>query len=130
MIDELLDQFDPSPESYRPWGMEVNQYCMLMHLSLFSGFVVPYAGLIVPIIMWATNKDKSKLVDRHGMNILNWIISSTIYFIASIIMMFFFIGVITLFALAVCYIIFAILGAVNASKGKLYKYPLAITFVK
>jgi uncharacterized Tic20 family protein len=130
MNDELLDEFEQEQEYFMPWGMEVNQYCMFMHLSQYAGFIVPYAGLGLPIVMWLTNKDKSELVDRHGKSILNWIISSTIYLIASVILMFLFIGFITLFALVVCYLIFTILGAISASNGKVYKYPLSITFVK
>ena len=29
-----------------PWGMELNQYCMLMHLSQFSGFFISFKGEI------------------------------------------------------------------------------------
>lgn len=113
-----------------PWGMEVNQYCMLMHLSQFAGFVFPFAGLLLPIVMWSTNKDKSRLVDAHGKNILNWMISYIIYLIASIILLFFVIGFFTLFVLFICYLIFTVLGAIKASNGEIFKYPLTITFLK
>jgi len=117
-------------KDFKPWGMEVNQFCMLMHLSQYSGFIIPYAGLGVPIVMWVLNKDKSDVIDQHGKNILNWIISSTIYLFASLILTFLVIGIFTLIALIICYFIFTIIGAVKASNGEMYKYPLTITFVK
>ena len=119
---------EPTPIEYKPWGMEANQFCMLMHLSQFAGFVVPMGGLILPIVMWTTNKDKSDIVNQHGKNILNWIISSFIYIIVSLILMFVLIGFVTIFAVAICSLIFTIVGAVKANSGEVYKYPLSINY--
>ena len=115
---------------FRPWNMDVNQYCMLMHLSQLAGYAVPVIGMVLPIVMWATNKDKSDLVDRTGINILNWIISSVIYVCISMFLMLFLIGFMTLLAFAICALIFIIVGALKANDGKVYKYPLAIGFIK
>ena len=49
-----------------PWGMELNQYCMLMHLSQFSNFFIPFGGIVIPIVMWYVNKDEYVEVDQHG----------------------------------------------------------------
>ena len=114
----------------RPWGMELNTFCMLMHLSQLAGFVVPFAGLILPIVMWATNKDKFPLVDQHGKNIFNWMISALIYSIVSGILMLIAIGVLGFIAIGICAIIFAIIGGVQANEGKVWKYPLTIQFFK
>ena len=115
---------------YKPWGMEVNQFCMLMHLAGFAGYIIPFAGLALPIIMWATNKDQSPLVDEHGKNIVNWIISSIIYVTICSILVIVFIGFFLLLAFALISILFTVLAAIKASNGEVYKYPLAITFLK
>lgn len=73
--------------------MEVNQFCMLMHFAEFVGYVIPLAGLVLPIVMWATNKEHSHLIDRHGKNILNWMISSLIYMFGAFILCFVLIGI-------------------------------------
>ena len=117
-------------DHFRPWGMETNQFCMLMHLAQFAGFLVPFAGLVLPIVMWATNKDQSELVDLHGKNILNWIISSVIYVAISMLLMIVFIGFLTFAAYCICAIIFIIIGAIKANEGIVYKYPLALNFIK
>lgn len=126
----MLDENLPIKSDFKPWGMEMNQFCMLMHLSQFAGFVVPMGGLVLPIVMWTTNKDKSELIDEHGKNILNWIISATIYAIGCFILSFIFIGFIGFIGLAICSLIFTIQGAVKANRGELYKYPLSIQFLK
>lgn len=116
-------------ENFKPWGMKVNEYCMLMHLSQFAGMIVPFAGIVMPIVMWTTNKDKSALVDEHGKNILNWMISSFIYGIVGGILVLVYIGILILIALGICWLIFTIIGAVKANQGQVYKYPLSITFI-
>ena len=121
---------EPVSNDFKPWGMETNQFCMLMHLSQFASFIVPFGGIIMPIVMWSTNKEQSDLVNEHGKNILNWIISSFIYLFVSFILTFVLIGIVTLIATAVCSLIFTIIGAVKANNGQVYKYPLSIQFIK
>ncbi len=121
---------DHKTSDFKPWGMEVNQFCMLMHLSQLAGYAIPFAGLVLPIVMWATNKEQSEVVDQHGKNVLNWVISSLIYMTISIILIFVLIGIPLMFAIAICTIIFSILGAIKANDGVFYKYPLSFTFIK
>ena len=116
-------------DEFRPWGMDTRQFCLLMHLSQFAGFFIPFAGLILPIVMWATNKDMSEEVDEHGKTILNWIISLVIYSVICFILAFFLIGIFLAIVLVILGIIFPIIGAVQAGNGQLWKYPLAIRFI-
>jgi uncharacterized Tic20 family protein len=69
-------------------------------------------------------------IDAHGKMVVNWAISATIYAIASIILMFFLIGFLTFFAVAIMGIVFPIIGAIKANKGELWEYPLTIRFIK
>ena len=48
----------------RYWGMKENTFTMLMHLSQLLNFAWGI-GVILPIVMWATNKDDSEVIDRH-----------------------------------------------------------------
>lgn len=114
----------------KPWGMGINQYCMLMHLSQFAGFIVPFAGLIMPIVMWSSNKEKDPAIDQHGKNILNWMISTVIYIIGGAILTLVLIGMVVIIAVAICSIVFTIMGAVKANKGEVWAYPMTIKFIK
>ncbi len=126
----MSEENTSKPTDFKPWGMETNQFCMLMHLAQFAGIIVPFAGIILPIVMWTTNKQQSDLVNEHGKIILNWWISCLIYSIVSGILCLLFIGVLLLFAICICAIIFPIIGAVKANNGEVYKYPLSIQFIK
>ena len=125
-LPETLDN-DPN---FRPWNMEIHSFCMLMHLSQFAGMIIPMAGIVLPIIMWTTNKDKSQLIDQHGKNILNWMISFFIYIIISSILILLIVGIFALIALCVMWFVFIIMGAVKANNKEIYKYPLSIQFLK
>lgn len=108
--------------------MEENTFLMMMHLSQFAAFLVLGAGIVLPIVMWATNKDQSQEVDRHGKIIFNWIISYLIYIVISAVLVLIVVGVVALIALVIVDLIFVIMAAVKANDGKLWHYPLSIKF--
>ena len=112
------------------FGLGENTYCMLIHLTQLCGFVFPYAGMIVPIILWLISKDKNKVVDIHGKIVFNWIISLIIYSIIFGILCFLLIGIPLLIVLLICNIVFIIIGSIKAYNGEFWKYPLSIIFIK
>ena len=126
---KLSDILENDPD-FRPWNMDLSSYCMLMHLSQFAGIIVPFGGIALPIIMWATNKDKSSIIDQHGKNILNWMISFYIYVSISAILILLIVGIFALIALCLVAVIFAIIGAIKANNKEIFNYPLSITFIK
>ena len=126
---KLSDMLENDPD-FRPWDMELSSYCMLMHLSQFAGIIVPFGGIALPIIMWATNKDKSSIIDQHGKNILNWMISFYIYVSISAILILLVVGFFALIALCLVAVIFAIIGAIKANNKEIFNYPLSIPFIK
>lgn len=111
------------------WGMELNTFCMLMHLATLGNFVFPFGGLILQIVMWATQKGESEIIDIHGKIVLNWYISLFIYGIISVLLIFVFVGIPMLIALFICDLVFAIIGAVKANNGVVWRYPMSIRFL-
>src|SRR5712691_916577 len=58
---------------------QTRQWALFLHLSLLAGFLVPFAGLIAPIVIWQLKKADLPGLDVHGKNALNWIISTILY---------------------------------------------------
>lgn len=106
------------------------QMGMFLHLSQLAGLIVPFAGIIVPIVLWQTQKEKIPALDAHGKMVANWMISAVIYALVSIPLMIVFVGFFTLLAVAILHIVFPIMGAVKANNGELWDYPLTIKFIK
>jgi len=109
---------------------EAKQWGMFIHFSILAGYVLPLAGFIVPLVMWLMKKDEHSLVDQHGKNVMNWLISFFIYGIISFILIFVGIGILMLWALGILNIIFAIVGGLKASNGEVWAYPFTIRFLQ
>lgn len=52
----------------------------LIHLSVFTMFIIPMGNFIFPLILWLTRKE-DQFVDYHGRQALNFQISLFLYFI-------------------------------------------------
>jgi uncharacterized Tic20 family protein len=115
-----------APASDKVCGMDAKVWITLMHLSQLLTWTV--LGIAVPIVMWLLSKDESRDANRHGLVILNWLLSSLIYAVISGILIFVFIGFPMLAVLFALNIIFPIYGAIQANSGRLWKYPLTIHF--
>ena len=109
---------------------EVNMWGLFVHLSQFCSYIIPLAGIVVPIILWQIKKDESELINEHGKNVVNWVVSEIIYMVISFILCFVIIGFVMLIVLVILAIIFPIIGAVKASNGETWHYPGAIRFLK
>ena len=106
------------------------QMGLFLHLSQLANVFLFPVGIILPIVLWQTQKEKMPALDAHGKMVVNWMISSTIYAAVSIVLCLVLVGFVLLLALALIGIIFPIIGGIKANNGELWQYPLAIRFIK
>ena len=106
------------------------QMGMFLHLSQLINLVFPFGGVIVPIILWQTQKDKMPALDAHGKMVTNWLISSLIYWVISGVLAIVLIGFLGMLALFIMGIVFPIMGGIKANNGEFWEYPLTIKFIK
>ena len=109
---------------------EERQMGMIMHLSQLVNVLFFPIGIVVPIVLWQTQKEKMPALDAHGKMVTNFMISMTIYMVVSIILMFVLIGFLTILAAAIMGIVFPIIGGIKANNGELWSYPMTIKFLK
>ena len=101
-------------------------WIVLCHLSVFIG-----AGLLLPLIVYlVTKEDVDSPIPAHAKETLNFHISLFIYMMIGLVTIVIAIGFVIVFVVAIGSIVLAIIGAVRASNGELYKYPLTIRFIK
>jgi len=147
----LLDQ--ESKEDIRPWNMDTNSFCMLMHLSQFASSVFPLAGIIMPIVMWQQFKKDSSVIHENGKQIMNFMLTTflvgivfTLGMVAVVMTLFTnaasdqipaafsAMGIVTILLFAagfsIAYVVFIILAAIKAYNGQVGKYPLTIRFIR
>lgn len=107
-----------------------NQLIVLTHLSQLVLFVTGFGSLIVPLILWATQKERVYQMDNHGKNIINFQLSLIVYFIVCIpLILFFGLGLLGFLILGIFSFIFPIINAIKASNGEIPKYPLSLNFI-
>ena len=111
----------PAVEEQVEISKDARNMAMLCHL-------LGLLFVLGPLIVWLIEKDKHKFVDEQGKEAVNWQISLLIYFMVSAVL--FFVAFITYPVLVILNVIFVVMGAVKASDGKPYRYPLAIRFIK
>jgi len=112
------------------FGMDVNTYNSVMHISQLAGIILPGLGLFAPIGLWLYGKDKSEEVKRHGLHILNWTITLYLLVFLVIGLCFMIIGLFILPVLILVATVFPIIGMVKASNGKEWTYPMSHDFFK
>jgi uncharacterized Tic20 family protein len=115
---------DPTPPATSPSTDKL--WIIICNLSIFLG-----VGLILPLIVYLVFKsDPNSPITAHAKETLNFHISLFIYGAIGAILMLIVIGIFVVMAVAVGGMILAIIGALKASSGELYQYPLTIRFIK
>jgi len=109
---------------------DTNMWGMCIHLSQFCGYIIPFAGLIVPILLWQIKKNDADIIDQHGRIVVNWIITEFILGLIFALLCFILIGFPLLFVLAAVAVIFPIIGGIKANNGEVWRYPCSINFFK
>jgi len=118
------------PNIHQDDHKDLKQWAMILHLSVLAGLVVPFAGLLAPIIIFILKKEEMPGLVPHGYVIFNWLISALIYSVVCAILTIVLVGLLGFIALAILCIVFPIIGAIKASEGEVWPYPLSIKFFK
>lgn len=109
---------------------EDNQLLVITHLCQLLTCFTGFGGLIVPLVIWVTQKDKVYKMDEQGKNILNFQLSIIIYSILCIpAILLLGLGFIGLIIIGIIAFVFPIINAIKTSNGEVPKYPLSINFV-
>lgn len=109
----------------------VRSWTVICHASALLGFFIPAVGHILPpLLVWLIKRADSTEIDEHGKEAVNFQITMLIYGLIAAVLCLVLIGFALLAILHVLNVVFVIVAALRASEGKLYRYPLAIRFIK
>ncbi len=111
-----------APADERNWAVGA-------HLSGFAAAWVAL-GFLGPLVVLLAAGERSPFVRRHAVEALNFNLSTLLYAVVSGVLVILLIGIPMLLAVGLLYLVAVVLGAVAASRGEDYRYPLSIRFVK
>lgn len=114
----------PTPAAVDPeLQRRTNQWAMFIHFSVLASWIVPLAGIVVPILLWQLKKDELPGIEAHAHVVLNWILTSLVYAVICFILLFIVIGALGFFVLMLLTVVYSIIGGVKANDGELWEYP-------
>lgn len=118
------NQWEVNPANGRVRGTALtDNECYMgvaMHLTPFAG-VIFQPAVLTPLVLWLLSKDDSAFNDDHGREIVNFGISFTLLHVILALTV---IGIIFMPFLWIMAIVSLIRGAIAASRGELFRYPL------
>jgi len=121
---------DPQYDQNTELSKEEKNTAVIMHLSILSGLIVPIAGLIVPVIIWALKRNESPYIDEQGKEIINFMLNILIGGIFITLLCLILVGFLLMVPYVLYIIIVPIIAAVKCSDGAYYKYPFIFRFIK
>ena len=109
---------------------ENRQLLVLTHLSQLVTLVLGFGSLLLPLVLWLTQKDKVYEMNEHGKRIVNFQLSMLIYMLICIpLILLLGLGVLGLVVLGIISFVFPIINAIKASHGETPQYPLSLNFI-
>jgi uncharacterized protein len=126
-----MDQQPPPPPPTSATSSDIRTWCVLCHASALLGLFFHFLGhLLGPLIVWLVKRGDSAEIDAHGKESLNFQISMLIYDAIAAILCLVLIGIPILIGLWVLNTVLVIIASIQASEGKLYRYPITIRLIK
>lgn len=101
--------------------------CNLAMLAHLLGIVSSFLGAL---LIWLLKKDQSSFVDDQGKEALNFQITMLLAYMVAGFLTFVLIGLLLMPLLVAANFVLCVLAAVAASKGRRYRYPLAIRLLR
>lgn len=120
----------PPPEPADP---VLRRWTVILHLSALAGMVVPFGNILAPLVIWLVKKPEIPALNPAGKAVLNFQISYTIYIIGSVIAFGIFaclvVPIVLPIAVSIAWLVLTIIGAVKASNGERYQFPLVMKLI-
>ncbi|MAN58377.1 MAG: tRNA modification GTPase [Flavobacteriaceae bacterium] len=107
------------------------QLLVVTHLTQLLYYVTGFGGLIVPLIIWLTQKEKVEGMDQHGKAIVNFQISLILYTLISIpAILLLGLGILMIIAVCILGFVLPVVNAIRASNHEAPSYFMTIRFIK
>ena len=98
-------------------------------MAILAHILALVAWFIAPLVIYLAKKD-SPYVTAHAKESLNFQLTMLIGVIISVVLMIVLIGFLLLWLIGIANLVFVIIATIKASENKLYRYPIAIRFIK
>lgn len=113
-----------SVSAYSPSGND-KIWAIFSHLAMFVG-----APLLIPLVVYLAMRGDSEYVTANAREALNFHLSMLLYSLCCIPLVFVIVGIPLLVMIGLVSVVLSIIGAIKASDGGCFRYPITIRFVR
>jgi len=99
------------------------------NLALLMWLGTIFFGFIPSLVLYLIKTDDPYLADQSK-EALNWSITAILGVLAGALLLVILIGVLVIWAVAICNLIFCIMGVINVSTGQSFRVPFAVRLIK
>ncbi len=113
---------------------EERKWAMFCHLSALSGFAIPSANVIGPLLVWICKKNESEFVDGHGKTSFNFQLTITILIFISLLISlindYLLMILLPVIAILLIYdLVIIITSGIKANKGEDVELRMSLSFI-
>jgi uncharacterized Tic20 family protein len=126
-----MDDYEFNDEGEENPPSSARQWAMGCHLVALTGYFIPIASIVAPLVIWLLKREESAFIDDQGKESVNFQLSILIYFIVAILLIpLLGMGILLMGVLVVFDLVCIIIASIKASEGTSYRYPASIRFIK
>jgi len=108
-------------------SQEDRTLAMLTHLSGLAGYIIPFGGILVPIVIWITKKENrviSAIAKQAVVLNVTVFVCALVLGVLALTIILIPVSIVGWMALGLIAIVLPIVGAIKASDGEYYSYPV------
>src|SRR5690606_34732794 len=76
-IEDLIVVENPKDETIQ------RKWMLLLHATPFFGFIIPFANVLFPLLIWIYKAEDNKVYDKHGRVVINFHSTISLLFVLS-----------------------------------------------
>lgn len=81
-LRKIAEVFQVSPNEILDWGLQEDKGLLIgLNLSTLAFLVVPFLGILFPLVIWISGKNRIKGMDQLGKKILNFLLTYFLFYI-------------------------------------------------
>ncbi|MDH3640213.1 MAG: DUF4870 domain-containing protein [Gammaproteobacteria bacterium] len=116
----------PTSADTRAPDRNTRLWCRWLHASALGGYLIPFAHIALPVIIWLSKRHLHPFVDANGRAAFNFQISTTLLALIGLFFSVFVIGLLAMVAVAIMHLIMTLVAARRATRCELPAFPLTI----
>jgi uncharacterized Tic20 family protein len=84
--ESAMDDYEFNDEGEENPPSSARQWAMGCHLVALTGYFIPIASIVAPLVIWLLKREESAFIDDQGKESVNFQLSILIYFIVAILL--------------------------------------------